>query len=470
MNIAAVQGNQTHEFKADKAQNQSSQTSFSSFLNAQTMSSSTSSKRGLVQQQESKADSTLKILASSDDHIMEMAGENFAAFLENLFIDNEDTIEPAQEDIKELVSVIQLLRVETGELNIRSTSESDIEELVEHLPQEVKAGIETFLQMFSNSAEPSNIIEDFSKPENVVSLLILLSQIDGEAMKKLDEPTFTKLFEFVNKQVDALEATTIIPRDIDVELIGKKMQQIMQQLFGKELHEQPNDNAKTDTRKEYLQSVFSRYFVEQNGMKNTANQQITHATQSIQTNIQTSTKVETVFQQVVSNVDIQAPMNKIQQFVLFVEQNGKQTVGQEQFIKEFQNILSRSQFGNLQDGQQKLLIKLYPEHLGSLRIEILQKDNLMTARIIASTAAAKDVLESQVQNLKQSFLSQNIQIEKVEIAHQQLQQSERFLQKDSQQNQDSEQQQKSETDNQDDSETKSSFVASLQEEILNLKV
>ncbi|MGG3738332.1 flagellar hook-length control protein FliK [Aeribacillus pallidus] len=96
----------------------------------------------------------------------------------------------------------------------------------------------------------------------------------------------------------------------------------------------------------------------------------------------------------------------------------------EQFVEEFTNILNRSSFMKGK-GTEKLLIKLYPEHLGSLRIELIQKDGILTAKMLASTAAAKELLESQVQGLKSAFAQHQIQVEKIEISHGQLE-SQRF--------------------------------------------
>jgi flagellar hook-length control protein FliK len=43
---------------------------------------------------------------------------------------------------------------------------------------------------------------------------------------------------------------------------------------------------------------------------------------------------------------------------------------------------------------QKLFIKLYPEHLGTLRVELIQPDSTLIAKFMTSTANAKDILES----------------------------------------------------------------------------
>ncbi len=71
----------------------------------------------------------------------------------------------------------------------------------------------------------------------------------------------------------------------------------------------------------------------------------------------------------------------------------------DQLIQQFESILSKSQLLNT-GGNQKLFIKLYPEHLGALRVELIQKESMLIAKIMTTTAIAKDILESQIQSLK----------------------------------------------------------------------
>jgi len=109
-------------------------------------------------------------------------------------------------------------------------------------------------------------------------------------------------------------------------------------------------------------------------------------------------------------------MSKLEQFVLQTGTN-RQEVSQEQFIKAFENIIGRSKLTNL-NGMQKLFIKLNPESLGTLRIELIQRDGILMAKIIASTSGGKQLLDAQLHGLKQAFINQNISVEKIEIAYQ----------------------------------------------------
>ena len=160
-------------------------------------------------------------------------------------------------------------------------------------------------------------------------------------------------------------------------------------------------------------------------------------------------------------------MTKLEQYVLTASKNG-QAVDSEQFVKSFENILSKANFSKT-NGVQKLLIRLNPENLGSLRIELVQKDGAMVAKILATTAHAKELLDRQVQGLKQAFTNQNIQVEKIEISQQiSTFNSERFAPRDQGQHEQQQQQQTEQEIVNDDEET--DFVNRFEEALLNLKV
>lgn len=87
----------------------------------------------------------------------------------------------------------------------------------------------------------------------------------------------------------------------------------------------------------------------------------------------------------------------------------------ETLLREMQAIFKRSNFGQT-GGTNRLLIKLYPEHLGQVRIELMQTNGVMTARILASSALGKEMLDSQLHQLRSAFLQQNLQVERIDIS------------------------------------------------------
>lgn len=87
----------------------------------------------------------------------------------------------------------------------------------------------------------------------------------------------------------------------------------------------------------------------------------------------------------------------------------------EALMREFQAVLNRANFGQT-NGMNRISIKLYPEHLGQIRVELLEVNGVMTARILASTAMAREMLDSQMHQLRQAFTQQNLQVERIDLS------------------------------------------------------
>lgn len=101
---------------------------------------------------------------------------------------------------------------------------------------------------------------------------------------------------------------------------------------------------------------------------------------------------------------------------------GNSPVTMEKFVKDFEAILSKSKF--FHNGQiQKLTIQLKPEYLGTLKIELIQQQNELVAKIISSTTSAKELLESQVQALRQAFIQQNIPVSRIDFINEMKQET-----------------------------------------------
>jgi flagellar hook-length control protein FliK len=106
---------------------------------------------------------------------------------------------------------------------------------------------------------------------------------------------------------------------------------------------------------------------------------------------------------------------KTEQFAMILKTDPR-PMNMEQFIEKFTQILGNSNMMKTPNGT-KLLIKLYPEQLGMLRIELLQQNGVMTAKILSSTQAVKELLEQNAHQLKHAFSQQNVNVEKVELTN-----------------------------------------------------
>src|SRR5690625_1377684 len=67
-------------------------------------------------------------------------------------------------------------------------------------------------------------------------------------------------------------------------------------------------------------------------------------------------------------------------------------------------------------------MKLFPEQLGHLDITIRLHHGQMVAQFVADSLAGKELLESQLYQLRTSLQSQGIQVDRLEVLHQSEQQ------------------------------------------------
>lgn len=86
----------------------------------------------------------------------------------------------------------------------------------------------------------------------------------------------------------------------------------------------------------------------------------------------------------------------------------------DQLISEFEKAISQSAFLQGKNGSQQLLLKLAPESLGTIRVELTEIDGEMLVKLTASSQMAKEALEANIKELRHMFSPQNIVIEKQE--------------------------------------------------------
>ncbi|MED3646171.1 flagellar hook-length control protein FliK [Halalkalibacterium halodurans] len=110
-------------------------------------------------------------------------------------------------------------------------------------------------------------------------------------------------------------------------------------------------------------------------------------------------------------------LNRTQQLVIHLGEQQPKEVQQQQFLRQFQQILQRGNVVQLQNGTQ-MTIKLMPEHLGRLDIQLTQTNGAIVARIMTSTTMARELVESQMNQLRYAFTQQQLNVERIEVVQQ----------------------------------------------------
>lgn len=365
---------------------------------------------------------------------------------------NETQLQTEQES--QVHSLIQLLNL---------TDILDVENGLEMLNQFL-AGDTSLFTIVAESGKLDNIIQslaeklteadesfseiDLSALEGYEKFIAVLSQIEQLSTDDLKKFLSEDLLEFVKtaKYAELLDDNelTAAERKQLLQLLNNLKEKLQSLVSGNQV-----EGKSYNSRAEYLQTTFAKVVEElQTQPKIVSNSH--------------NQEPKTLKSEVVNGQAFMPHFARSEQLTLTLNMAPRE-VNTADLIKQFENILARTQFTNM-NGTQKLFIRLYPEHLGSLRIELTQTEQGMLARILTTTLAAKEALENQLQALKQSFQLQNIQVERIEI-NQQMSHQERYLGKEQSGNQGSGEQRKEQSNEKNDD--NENFTATFEELLVN---
>jgi hypothetical protein len=88
------------------------------------------------------------------------------------------------------------------------------------------------------------------------------------------------------------------------------------------------------------------------------------------------------------------------------------------FVPELQKWMSNIKIINENPGTTEAKVSLFPKNLGHIEIKIMTVEGQLSAEIMTETLLAKDALEGQLPQLKQSLQQSGLVIQRLEILHQ----------------------------------------------------
>lgn len=300
---------------------------------------------------------------------------------------NATTTEELETALGELAELIPSIQLEEGQLE--SFKQMEVPELLEKImPLLKKAGLS------DSELTAASTVDD------VWSLLNILDQVAP------------KFFEEV---LHALEGKGEIPKDEAIELLVL-LKTVAIQAADTDLT--MKEEQQLFSLQGFLQATGERF---ENSLQPQPNRNnllhLMDTQHPIRVEVQSDTNNGSLKEEAKENVQqsIVNPLITAKVEVSPTELENKQNARNEALMREMQNIFKRSNFGQI-GGTNRLLVKLYPEHLGQVRIELLQVNGVMTARILASTALGKEMLDSQLAQLRSAFLQQNLQVDRIDVS------------------------------------------------------
>jgi flagellar hook-length control protein FliK len=370
----------------------------------------------------------------------ETATENksFALVLESASTNNAETTNGLEEAVETLSSeVLEMLGSQ------EPANHEEIDLLLEGLPEDLKEALETMLEQ-----QPVLTENMLKQPTPEMKLVFLLQSFVADQNHELSDTMKKDVSQLIEKWFPALSEKLRMN-----DSVSKSIQQVFEQIKKQLQTQDPADKTSfhkvmeslsaTKKVQSYAEQAFQRYVPVKQG----------------EANVSQARELQT----------FQSPLSTLEQWTLKIPSS--QDEGQkQQFVREIQQIISRGKLIVTEAGFTKMQIKLTPEHLGTIEVHLIQRHGEITAKIIASSQAAKEAIDGQLSQLKQAFAGQNVEFEKVEVLLQKEEQGFKFTEDQGRQNEDGENPTNSK-DNEDESDSINlSFEEQLSQMILNERV
>lgn len=324
---------------------------------------------------------TQNVSSNQSNNLSNDAASNRTSFLEMLT--GISSMHSSQEDAslamgeenhsQLLLNLLAPLQQESEEIEI-----NEVEELLNLLPDYLRYEIEELLQQYDGETIDFNdlSVESLTLAQMFVHFIQLLTRQQAQQNATANE----RLEQMKNMLQQAVKAEAqVTGMSHTNEIIAK-----LEKMF----------NTNNESKQTYLQGVMTRL------------------TQSSSKQEQTGLNMSTV-------VDSTQAMSRAQQFVIHIGEQPTKEAEQRQFIRQFQDIIGRGLLRQLNNGTTQFTIKLHPQHLGRLDIQLLQTNGSIIAKITASTTAARELIEAQLHQLRNTFAQQQINVERIEVNEQQ---------------------------------------------------
>ncbi|GAB4072515.1 hypothetical protein GCM10028778_03440 [Barrientosiimonas marina] len=288
------------------------------------------------------------------------------------------------------------------------------------MPENLQAAIEKLLTDLDGKAGKANQSEEQKIPVHMT--MPKLSQIgsDGQTVQQ----QFKLLFAAADKQLNQIN---------DQASLSKAAPELLQLLkkwsaLAKKTHQQPgnvletisgHDDKNQKIWKDLVQSFQKRQQFTMKQQYHT-NAKVTNrdVAKWLQNAIQTQDKPAPKQAAVMSS---SLPMSKVEQYVIHLNQTQNSQPAGQQLMDQVQKVMKTSSFLKTSNGASQLNISLRPDNLGDMQVKLTQLNGEMTVKIVVSTAAAKDMLETNMHQLKNMFSPQQVMIEKQDSTAQEAQ-------------------------------------------------
>lgn len=329
-----------------------------------------------------------------------------------------DFKEPESQELKSAMEqLLDLIPINEGYMDPKLLQNPEVLALLAQLPQQFQQLLTNFIQSGESFEHLLTQTENGSK-EQLGLMLLAIYQLENRGQQLPNEINEADFVMKLQRQLNEVFNVQMPEESSSAKILLTKL---VQKLDEKNTDERSQNTPlnKLELRKIIQRVLYANSNNPNSGNENSTEKESFGTTVSLREPTALNDINEDVFDQVVaSSIKEGGSVKGIQQYVLHVNQPTGSIIPEDQILEQLNNIMKQSKFSSSPNGTSQLFIKLNPAHLGSLIIKLTETNGEMIARIIASSATAKEVIESNLNNLKHVLTTQNINVEKFEIGYQ----------------------------------------------------
>jgi flagellar hook-length control protein FliK len=358
--------------------------------------------------------------------LLTQLGNQNEIFLQN----NQNLLDTSIESEKAEVSLIDLLKSLNIDVEHFLSSEKDLLSSEKELMSSENELISTDSEDGLITLDALEFLLGINQEDNIdlpVDNLSKTITVENEVPVQIDQEEYVKLGQQLAVLVAKFEnLLASVQSPDDVKKIAPKVLELLQQWASVEQKllsmnntaNQATENGATNVKvNQVWNDVLLAY---QNRSKLTSKQQYQRdaqvTTKDVVKWIENALKNQQVSDKPVQSGEVNfqsnGVMHKLEQYVIYVNPNQNSNTVDKQLMDQFQQVIKTSKFLTMPNGTNQMSIALRPENLGEMMVRLTEVNGEMTVKIVVATQAAKEMLESNIHQLKHMFSPQQVIIER----------------------------------------------------------
>lgn len=332
--------------------------------------------------------------------------------LTNMLMGSKELDQLSYEDLKKVLSeaLKRVSNKDSKQLTDKASTKNEALQMIE----EILANLDI---------EKNRMVDDQKNVPMFTNIQVSTEGMDNQAIQKQFEAMLAKVETILSQVTDQKSVSKAAPalvKLLEQWTVLEKKQNTKQTSFIQDLSK--GSSKEQAIWRELVQSFQKRNQLASKQQYNSdAKVTSNDVTKWLQNAMNNQAKAETASgQQSMSNIS-SMPMSRVEQHVIHMNltQNAKPV--DQQLIDQFQKVMKTSNFLAMQNGTSQLNITLRPENLGDMMVKLTQINGEMTVKIVVTSLAAKEMLETNMHQLRNMFSPQQVVVEKQELSSQQAQ-------------------------------------------------